>query len=101
MAAGHDRRHALAPGPEADHIADAIDADVETQLLHPAGHKVAAGLVLVGEREPGTPAALDGADLSERRDIAQKMGLRNLWHSSAYHARLIRLGLPERTGEVT
>ena len=62
VAAGHDRRQVLAAGAQADHVADGVDADVEPERLHPAHDQVAAGLVVVGERQPRAAAALDGAD---------------------------------------
>ena len=62
VAAGHHRREVLGAGAHADHVADGIDAHVEARRLHPADDEVAAGLVLVGERQPRAAAAVDGAD---------------------------------------
>ena len=59
-------------GAQADHVADGVDADVEPERLHPADDQVAAGLVLVGERQPGAAAALDGADSGQFIQGAQQ-----------------------------
>ena len=48
-----------------DHVADRVDADVETEIFHPRHDEVAAGPVFVGEGEARAAAAVDGADLAE------------------------------------
>ena len=48
-------------------------AHVEAERLHPADDQVAAGLVLVGERQPGAAAALDGADRGQLVEGVQQM----------------------------
>ena len=72
VAAGHHRREVLGAGANADHVADGIDAHVEARRLHPADHKVAAGLVLVGEGQPRAAAAVDGADLGQFVERAEQ-----------------------------
>jgi hypothetical protein len=48
------------------------DAHAETGLPHPPHQKVAAPLVLVGQREAGEPAPLRGADPTELLDAGLK-----------------------------
>jgi hypothetical protein len=61
----HDRRDVLGAASQSEHVADRVDRDLEAELAHPADDEVAARAVLVGEREPAAPAALDRADLGE------------------------------------
>ena len=62
MGARHDRRHILLAGVDPDDVADAVDAHPHPQRLHLRHDPVAPGLVLVRERQPANPAALEGAD---------------------------------------
>jgi hypothetical protein len=55
MGSGHDRCGTGRPGSGGighggDHIAYAVGDDVEAEIFHPRDHKIAAGLVFVGER---------------------------------------------------
>ena len=61
-----DGRHA------ADDVADRVDADVEAEILHPRHDEIAAGTVVVGERQAGAAAALDGADLRQIGEPPQR-----------------------------
>ena len=67
-------------GAQADHIADGVDPDVEAQFLHPADDQVAAGLVLVGERQPRAAAAVDGADPGQCVESAEQMAVIQTQH---------------------
>ncbi len=71
---GHHRRdRRIEAGHRRDDVADAVGDDVEPELVHPAAHEVAAGSVLVGERQPGTAGrALDRADFAELHQPAQQ-----------------------------
>ncbi len=62
-------------GLNGDHVADAVDADVEAQIPHPRRHQIAAGLVLVGQRQPGAPGrAGDGTHLGQLVEPPKQAG---------------------------
>src|SRR5439155_22019330 len=66
--AHHDRRQRLAARPLAEDVAHLVHAHAQARLAHPADHEVAAALVLVGQRQPGEPAARRLADPAELLD---------------------------------
>jgi hypothetical protein len=61
----HDRGaglDALLAAAQPEDVSDRVDAHFEPELVHPANHQVAAGLVLVGQREPAAAAVRGRAD---------------------------------------
>ena len=66
--AQHGGERCIEAGALADHVADGVDADVETEVLHPRHDEVTAGAVVVGERQARATTVCDGSDLREIRE---------------------------------
>ena len=54
--------------PGADHVANAVDRDVETEIDHPGAHEIAPVTVVVGEGQTARPASRYGGDRSQGVD---------------------------------
>ena len=67
--AGHHRRLIGRVWHPPDHVADRVDRDLEPEIAHPRDHEIAAGPVLVGERQPGT--ALRIGDRADARQLVE------------------------------
>ena len=83
--AGHDRfcLRAAFRCPDAEEISDVVGHDGESCLAHPAGHKIAPCLVLIGGGKAGAAAVSVDADSAERVDTVQKTGLIDSQHRIA------------------
>jgi hypothetical protein len=72
MGAEHHRREVLAAFAHADDVADRVDGHGEAELAHPAHQEVAAGAVVVAQREAAIAAAGQGADAVEAVEPAEQ-----------------------------
>src|SRR5262249_29255051 len=70
--AEHDRRQLLAAGTRADDVANGVDGHRQDELAHPLHEQIAAGAVLVAEREPAVAAAGQGSDAVECIEPAEQ-----------------------------
>ncbi len=59
---GHHWRAAAPAGAYAHDVTDAVHRDCQAQFTHPLADQIAAGLVLVGQGQARTTAALDRPD---------------------------------------
>ena len=72
MASTHHRLLGrVGPCSGSDDVANRIDSHVETEVAHPGEHEIAAGFVVVGQRETGaTRLAVGTADRSDLAEIS-------------------------------
>ncbi len=73
MGSAHDGRAVGRTGQYADHVADAIDDDLEAEVPHPGDDEIPTGLVLIGEGQAATSfGPPDRADLGERSQSSEQ-----------------------------